>query len=89
MVKGFREERLQLDTAKWINLDEIDSDAELHLAVKAAIAAALDALQHSGSFMAADDMQIRLGMFMAKHAEVILGMLERGGLFEESSVEGA
>jgi hypothetical protein len=87
MVKGFAKERLQLDTAQWINLEEIDSDAELHLAVKAAINAALEALRHSGSFTAADDMQARLGIFMANHAEIILGMLERGTSIEEPIVE--
>jgi hypothetical protein len=76
MDKGFDAERLREDTEQWVDLSECETDEELQAAIKAAIAAALEAVHQSRSFTAADDMQVRLGIFMAQHAEVILDMLD-------------
>ena len=76
MIKGFDAERLREDTEQWVDLSECETDEELQAAIQAAIAAALEAMHHSRSFSAADDMQAALGTFMASHAEVILEMLE-------------
>lgn len=77
MVKGFAAQRLNLETDQWIDMEEVATEEEMQEAVVAAMEAAVEAMAHSRSSSASEDMKERLGVFMAEHAEMILGMLEQ------------